>query len=310
MRSPSEQRVVRLRHHATLAAPAAHPQLASVSVGPLGEAVALWTDPDGLTAVEGGGSVSSTVTVQSPGRLDAIEIVLDTAHPMVQPLPDGQVLVVGARAEWRAEGPDHNATIYGPDGSPLRTACVGDGIEHVRTTPSGAVWVSYFDEGVYGNLGWGEPGGPEPIGWPGLVRANRELEIEWRYPADVLVPIDDCYALTVSGEEAWALTCSSFAIMQVRDSQVRSWPTQVDGGSALVCDGERVALVGGNTGEHDRLVLGRLEQDFTELRRARLAMPDAAPLPAAATKLGCAGELHVFVGTEWFRLGLEDLCPG
>lgn len=320
MRSPFEQRAVRLRHHATLVAPSAHPQLVSVSVGPLGEATALWTDPDGLAAIGADGQtakpqrtgapgapVSSTVTVQAPERHDAIEIALDTAFPMVQPLPDGQVLVVGARAEWRADGPENNATIYGPDGSPLLTACIGDGIEHVRTTPGGAVWIAYFDEGVYGNLGWGEPGGPEPMGWPGLVRTNRELEIEWRYPADELDPIDDCYALTVNGEDVWAWTYSSFAITRVQNSQVRSWPTRADGGDALIGDGERVALVGGRSVDHDRLVLGRLDQDFTELGRARLAMPDAAPLPVAATKVGRADELHVFVGPEWFRVSLEDL---
>lgn len=189
----------------------------------------------------------------------------------------------------------------------IRSACVGDGIEHVRTTPSGAVWLAYFDEGVYGNLGWGGPGAPEPMGWPGLVRTNRELEIDWRYPADRLEPIDDCYALTVSGEDAWAFTYSGFAITQVHGSRVRSWPTRVDGGNALAVDGERVALVGGYGEDHDRLVLGRLDQDFTVRRRARLAMPDATPLPVAASKIGHADELHVFVGPDWFRIGLDDL---
>jgi hypothetical protein len=291
-----------------------------VSVGPLGEATALWTDRAGVTAVGAGDQVvepqrpgeswspvSSTVTVQAPERYDAIEIELEVAYPMVQPLPDGQILVVGARARWRAEGPDQNAKIYGPDGSSLLTACVGDGIEHVRATQSGSVWLAYSDEGVYGNLGWGEPGGPEPMGWPGLVRTNKELEIEWRYPADERAPIDDCYALNVDGEDAWAFTYSSFAITYVQDSLVRSWSTRVEGGGALVEDGERVALVGGYSGDHDRLVLGRLDHGFIELRRTRLTMPDGAPLPVAATKIGQADELHVFVGPEWFRISLEDL---
>lgn len=273
MRSPFERRGVRLRHHATLVAPAARPELASVSVGPLGEATALWTDPGGMAAVRGDGQdaeaqspgaswtpIASTVTVQAPDRQDAIEISLTTAFPMVQPLPDGQILVVGARAQWRADGLDQNATIYGPDGSSLMTACVGEGIEHVRSTPNGAVWLGYFDEGVYRSLGWGDPGGPEPMGWPGLVRTNRELEIEWSYPADELDPIDDCYALTVDVDDAWVVTYSSFANTRVRDSQVRSWSSQADGGSALAGDGERVALVGGYRSDHDRLVVGRLDQ--------------------------------------------------
>lgn len=290
-----------------------------MSVGPLGEAIALWSDPEGMAAIGAHGQtveppptaswtpVSSTVTLQAAGRGDAVEVGLTTAFPMVQPLPDGQILVVGSRAQWRPEGPDHNATIYGPDGSALVSACVGDGIEHVRTTSSGAVWIGYFDEGVYGNLGWGEPGGPEPIGWPGLIRTSRTLEIAWRYPARELDPFDDCYALTIDGEDVWTLAYASFAITRVRDSQVRSWPTRADGGNALVTDGERVALVGGYRGEHDSVVLGRLDQELTELRRTRLSMPDGAPLPVGATRLGQGDELHVFVGPEWFRIGLEEL---
>ena len=32
----------------------------------------------------------------------------------------------------------------------------------------GRIWVSYADEGVYGNFGWGQPG-PPPVGAAGLV---------------------------------------------------------------------------------------------------------------------------------------------
>lgn len=148
---------------------------------------------------------------------------------MVQPLPNGQALVAGARAAWLPDRPEHNATIYGTDGSPLLTACVGDGIEQVRATPTGAVWLGYFDEGVYGNLGWGDPPGPEPIGWPGLLKMTSQLAIEWRYPADELEPIDDCYALNLAGEVAWACPYSTFCVTRVEDAQVRLWPNQMEG---------------------------------------------------------------------------------
>lgn len=297
VRSPFKRRGVRLTHHATLAAPDNHPELASVSVGPRGEAMALWTDLAGLAAIGADGEVleperpgtskppvSTIVTIQAPGRLDLIGIAdLTTNFPMVQSLPGGRVLVVGARAEWRVEGPEENATIYGPDGAVLLTACVGDGIEHVRTTPSGAVWLGYFDEGVYGNLGWGEPGGPEPMGWCGLFRTTPELDIEWRYPANKLEPIDDCYALNLDGEVAWAYTYSSFSVARVENSQVRLWPTQVDGANALVVAGDWAALIGGYGPNRDRLVLGQLGDALTEVRRARVAMPDGRELPSGVS---------------------------
>ncbi len=291
-----------------------------MSVGPLGEATALWTDSAGLVASGADGAildpslgesrapVSSTVTIQAVGRREEIRIAeLTTRFPMVQPLPEGQILVVGARAAWSPEGPERNATIYSSDGSPLLSACVGDGIEQVRTTPNGAVWLGYFDEGVYGNLGWGAPGGPPPIGWSGLLKMTSELEIEWRYPADELEPIDDCYALNLAGEVAWVFPYSSFCLTRVEDAQVRLWPSRVPGARALVVDGDRVALVGGYSGDRDRLVLGRLDESFTEVSRTRLEMPDGAPLPAGATIVGRADELHVFIGPEWFRVDLEHV---
>lgn len=248
--------------------------------------------------------------MQAPGLSEEITIAeLATTFPMVQPLPNGQVLVVGARAEWRPEGPERNATIYGPDGSLLLSACVGDGIEQVRTTPDGAVWLGYFDEGVYGNLGWGAPEGPEPRGWSGLLKMTSQLEIEWRYPADELEPIDDCYALNLAGEVAWACPYSSFGVTRVEDGQVRVWPSQAQGARALVVDGERVALVGGYSGDRDRLVLGRLDEFFTEVGKTRLEMPDGAQLPIEAITVGQADDLHVFIGPEWFRMSLEDMTP-
>jgi hypothetical protein len=54
---------------------------------------------------------------------------------------------------------------------------IGDGVARVRVARSGHVWVGYFDEGVYGNYGWGGGGGgPAPLGAPGLVRFSPDLE--------------------------------------------------------------------------------------------------------------------------------------
>ncbi len=61
-------------------------------------------------------------------------------------------------AEWRPEGGQYNAFLYAGDGVLERSACVGDGVEWAQTTRLGNVWVSYFDEGIFGNLGWGNGG--------------------------------------------------------------------------------------------------------------------------------------------------------
>ncbi len=99
----------------------------------------------------------------------------------VQPTPDG-LLAVAGRSHWRPEGPEANAVVYDRDGRELRRFLLGDGINDVRTTPDGTIWVSYFDEGVFGNFGWGHPG-PEPIGAPGLRAFSPTGEPVFAYDA-------------------------------------------------------------------------------------------------------------------------------
>jgi hypothetical protein len=90
-----------------------------------------------------------------------------TPCSFVQHVPDG-LLMVGARCAWRVSGPEQNAVVFDESGKVVRRFTLGDGINDVRTDSKGSIWVSYFDEGVFGNRGWNSPG-PEPIGASGLV---------------------------------------------------------------------------------------------------------------------------------------------
>ncbi|MEK8226789.1 hypothetical protein NKG05_12940 [Oerskovia sp. M15] len=78
--------------------------------------------------------------------------------PAAQILPDG-ILLVGTRCSRRTGTPELNAEVRDLNGKRLRRGCIGDGITFVRATPSGDVWAGYFDEGIFGNLGWGDVGG-------------------------------------------------------------------------------------------------------------------------------------------------------
>jgi hypothetical protein len=59
----------------------------------------------------------------------------------VQPVGEGWLL--GQARGGRAD-------VYDKDGQPQRTLNLGDAINDAQTTPNGKIWVSYFDEGVYG----------------------------------------------------------------------------------------------------------------------------------------------------------------
>ncbi|WP_460716941.1 hypothetical protein [Microbispora hainanensis] len=152
------------------------------------------------------------------------------AHSLAQPLPDGGVLVAGARCRWRNGAAECNAAIYDAAGELLREGVLGDGIADVQTTPSGDIWVSYFDEGVYGNFGWGEADSPAPIGSPGLIRFRSDLDIAWRYPYDSKFgAISDCYALNAVGEEACAYYYTDFPIVRIGADAVAGWSTELHG---------------------------------------------------------------------------------
>jgi hypothetical protein len=161
--------VLRVRHHGILDAPDVD-VLVCASIGPVGEAVAVWTAPEGLealtsTTVSAAGArfpdsaaarpVAARITVHTPNLASVIPIAdLGLAHITVQPMPGGQFLVAGARCRWRRDGPDRNGVLYDANGQVVAERVLGDGIGHVLATSSGQVWIGYFDEGIYGNYGW------------------------------------------------------------------------------------------------------------------------------------------------------------
>lgn len=318
----SPGRVVELRRHAELVPVKPGDVLVTVSVGPVGEAIAVWSDPSGRAALQARTSrpgwasfpdpvtgtgvpvrvVTYTPQVAAMVRIDDLRL----AHCHVQPLPDGRVLLVAARCRWRAGGADRNAVIFTPDGAVSRRGTFGDGIAHVLTTPSGKTWVGYFDEGIFGNFGWQGPG-PEPIGAAGIVRFTADLQPEWRYPSgNGVEPIDDCYALNVVGETAWSTYYSDFPVVRIATDTVRSWPGARTGAHAIITDdGTRCALVGGYNQHRHRLLVGDLDRGH--FKPYRLSLPGGRRLPRDVQIIGRGPDLHLFTDSTWYRLNLEDI---
>ncbi|NMO53955.1 hypothetical protein HH310_22585 [Actinoplanes sp. TBRC 11911] len=313
-----------LRRHGRLTAGDHGDELLTMSVGPAGEAIGLWCSPDdvaGLTSMttEPGGAAfpdsraarpaDIRITVHCPDLGDVVRVAaMPLAYPSVQPLPGGRSLAVGGRCLWRPEGPDRNAIMYASDGTVAGEYTLGDGIEDVFTTPSGQAWVSYFDEGVFGNYGWGGPG-PAPLGACGLARFGPAGEPRWRFPSDGALGIADCYALNVVGETAWACYYTDFPVVRVQHGQVTSWRNELASGvRGLIVDDGRVALVGGYSGHRDRLVVAELgDGALREVGRYRLVLPDGRPLPDRVRVVGRGDRLHIFHGLDWFQMSMDDI---
>ena len=274
------------RVHATLDPPSPDDELVTTDVGPHGDVVALWKSSAGFR-ITGHGSV--------------IETELAVEHPQLQPLPDGQVLVVQPRCRWSSKGVAPNAFVLDQDGQVVRSGVFGDGIQHVATTPSGQTWVGYFDEGILGNLGWGFDPGPAPIGAHGLLRFDENLDLAWEFPLDTPFDvIEDCYSLNVDGEVAWACYYSEFPVVRIEAGQVVGWTTvDAHGPITLVSDGRHCALVC-----HGHFEVGELSSDgvFTVVRETALALPEGP-----VSLIGRGDTLHILDERTHYKVDLEQL---
>lgn len=317
---------IALRHHAALPGPPDDVRV-TASVGPHGEVITVWAAAEDIAALTssntspGGASfpdtvvsrpVSARVVMHAP-EATAVASLPDVplAHIEAQPLPQDRILLVGARARWRPEGPERNAIIYDSTGDVVHQETLGDGIEHVLTTATGHVWVGYFDEGVYGNYGWGETTSAPPVGERGLRRFTPDLQPEWEFPSHVdeqWGAISDCYALNVDGETAWACYYTDFPIVRIHGDSVSGWHNDVGGARALAVDGARVALLGGYRAERDRLAVGVLEGGSFHLTgEYRVSLPDGGPIPAGVRLAGRGADLHLITDNDWYRVSLDDV---
>lgn len=197
------------------------------------------------------------IVVRSCGRDVQTMTVADVSVVVsfVQPCPGG-VLLAGSRCYWRPEGPEQNAFVVDWKGNIERQLTIGDGVQDVRVTASGQVWASYFDEGVFGNYGWGNPG-PTPIGASGLVEFDPSGEVRFTYDnaAARTGSICNAYAINLAADGAvWVYFYTEFPLVSVRAGAYRRWKFGIAGARALaVRDGQALLF-----GDREQRCLGRI----------------------------------------------------
>jgi hypothetical protein len=196
-------------------------------------------------------------------------------------MPDG-LLLATARCEFAGEATAPNGYLFNDAGQVLRKFVFGDGIADLQTTKTGDIWVSYFDEGIFGNLGW-----KEPIGWNGLLRFDRSGEIRYRFEAtDGLETIDDCYSLNVASEhETWLCYYSQFSIVRIVDNRiVQHWASPVPGSSNMAISGRAVLMQKGHRTNDWTLV--QLEEKEAKIKTSRITFqtPDGKVLEARTAR--------------------------
>lgn len=312
---------VETRLHTMLAPPRRDLRMVTAGIGPDGELTSLWSDPSGLDASTGmletpngvrfprsvAERPTSCTVLSSAAPGDLTTVSVEVANPLVQPLPEGRLLLTAVRCRYAPDGPAHNAAVYDAAGDLAQTGVLGDGIAHLATTRAGGIWTAYFDEGVYGNFGWGGQRGPAPLGSYGIVEFDgNSLDPRWRFPSGTGAPaIDDCYALNVTDDAVMACYYADFPLVRIAGGNVEACPTDLSGVSNVLFDGATVALIGGYGEDRGRVVIGTVEDGrFRPRGLTRMARPSSGQRFRSFAR---GDELHLVSETEWRKISLDDL---
>lgn len=272
--------------------------LLAVVSGLTDERFAAYTQPGWIVLKRHNNPVTPTLLEFHPDYIGEIEMNQMEAKQLsyVQPLPNGEFLLVGGRYE----GDVPNAVVFSAAGVHQRDLILRDGIADVQVAQDSTIWVSYFDEGVFSF---------DPLTATGLLRFSSNGEIIWRFEArSGFNSISDCYAMDVGREATWICYYTNFPIVRIKaDGTMRGWKNKFTGARALAIDNHRVLLFGGYELHRSRCVVQEFgDEKMLRAREIQLLLPDAE-LPARMRVVGRGSTLHFFIGTVWYQFDLAEV---
>lgn len=160
-----------------------------------------------------------SLVVQRGAGAEIISLpAMNITFPYVDLFSDGGCVLVGARSSWRSKDDfDLNGALIERGAKAAKRVCFGDGVENVGIDGTDRIWVSYFDEGVFGNFGWSHPG-PTGLGAGGINCFDRTGELIWQHNREGATEhIDDCYAMNVSPFGVWFYFYSDFKVAKISE---------------------------------------------------------------------------------------------
>lgn len=182
------------------------------------------------------------------------EIKAEVDFHNVQRFSNGDILLFNRRSQYRSENDyDKNGYIYSIDGELKQQFLLGDGIAKVHTTKDDIIWVSYFDQGIFGgrySSNWNSL-----LSSTGLVAQATDGKKVYEFePSDGLYYMVDCYALNVATNTATYAYyfynddnyCGEFDLVLIQDQKITDyWHMPVFGSSAFIVNGNKAVFDGG-----------------------------------------------------------------
>ncbi len=309
----------------TLALPDAKSSIVSTSVDANGNALLLIASRDDqakATATKSRGigifpksrsasDLAFSLVVQSGAGAETTKLpAMNITFPYIDQFSDGGCVLVGARSSWRSKDDfDLNGALIERGAKTAKRVCFGDGIEDVGIDDTDRIWISYFDEGVFGNFGWSHPG-PTGLGAGGVNCFDRTGQLLWQHNRDDATEhIDDCYAMNVSPLGVWFYFYTAFKVARVtEDFSVEYFETPIGGSHSFVTDGHRFVFSSqyrepATTFHATNLYKGKL------VHRRKLSLGLPTGIEADQIKMKARGDkLHVFADKHWivYDLGSFD----
>lgn len=282
--------------------------LCATQVSLAGEALFLFSNGPGNSETQKGCGSSSDFKLVIAGEQQCQVNIppLDLSFPMVDIFSDGSIVIVGGRCQWRdKEDFDLNGVIVDPQTRMTSRFLVGDGVQDIGVDGDDRIWVSYFDEGIYGNFGWGCPGHPEPVGQSGLNCFERTGNIVWRFASDARF-INDCYALNVTAHETRFYYYSDFELGTVsKGFDVKFQKTGIAGSHAFAIFDDTALFTAQYREPQDIVTLVRMNT-INKALKYRFRAPSGAAL-SQGRFIGRGHMLYYITASDWYRLDIRLL---
>lgn len=250
--------------------------------------------------------------VQSHDEQRAIDLGEHSfAFPVFDIFPDGRIVMASSRCEWRENNDfDLNGKIFDPDGHETITFLAGDGIEALSVDDQSRIFISYFDEGVFGNLGWGSDPGPTGPGAGGLNCFNDQGECIWQFNNidGEGKFISDCYAMNITGSQTYIYYYSDFELCRIDGNFDRKfWTTRIEGCHHFAINEDGI-LFSGAYGEAvsrfhwAKLLDGRL----SKFEKVTVKLENGE-LSKNGTTIARRDKVNYFNDQDWFQASIDEL---
>ncbi|WP_235846536.1 hypothetical protein [Neobacillus drentensis] len=167
-----------------------------------------------------------TIRIIKSESIDTVELKNIPLMPTeVDLFSDGTLLVVQGRCLKDGKYIERNARRYNPNGQLIEAFTLGDGISDMQIDETDTIWVSYFDEGIFGNFGW-----EQPMGSSGVIAYTMNGNKLWGASNYGII---DCYALNVlSSKEVYFFYYDDFYLVQLTEMN-ESFRYRVEGDDTI-----------------------------------------------------------------------------